>query len=198
VSNDRIPSALETARVIAYRAHIRQTRKVSGQPYIIHPAAVAEIVKRHDCGVLAEATAWLHDTVEDTELTRPMIVVLVGEVIAGLVMELTEHKLDEEGAKRPWRTRKEEVHAVTLTLSADAACVRAADVIHNMRTNTDDYTRIGERIWQNAGFGASKDDSLWHYHTMVQLLCQRADIPAGLRQELVDTWLVMHEKTRGQ
>lgn len=56
---------VDVARSIATRAHLEQVDK-SGQPYIGHPARVAERVRGDDA---AEAVAWLHDVVEDTTIT---------------------------------------------------------------------------------------------------------------------------------
>lgn len=56
---------VDVARSIATRAHEHQVDK-SGQPYIGHPARVAERVRGDDA---AEVVAWLHDVVEDTEVT---------------------------------------------------------------------------------------------------------------------------------
>ena len=85
---------------VGAKAHEGQTRK-TGEPYILHPVAVASILAnmRMDHGSVAAAI--LHDTIEDTPLTRDEIEHRVGEEIADLVEGVT--KLD----KMKFRTRHE-------------------------------------------------------------------------------------------
>ncbi|MBY3231819.1 HD domain-containing protein [Rhizobium laguerreae] len=83
---------IQMAKAFAAGAHgaIKQVRKYTGEPYIIHPAAVAAIVEAvptHTWQMLC--MAWLHDTVEDTGVTHGMILDLFGEEVRQGVWYLT-------------------------------------------------------------------------------------------------------------
>lgn len=84
----------EYATVIATAAHsaVGQTRKYTGDPYIVHPEAVVNILKTHCMRRPNEemlATAWLHDVLEDTKLQRQVIAWHCGSTVAGAVEILT-------------------------------------------------------------------------------------------------------------
>jgi (p)ppGpp synthase/HD superfamily hydrolase len=76
----------------AVEAHEGQLDK-SGLPYILHPARVAATVAAH--GPEAQTVAWLHDVVEDTEVTLAEIEAGFGPVIAAAVDAITERKGEE-------------------------------------------------------------------------------------------------------
>ncbi len=130
------PEQVESVRrayLIGAHAHRAQTRK-SGEPYITHPVAVAAILA--DLGMDGETllAAILHDTLEDTELTRPELVAEFGETVAELVDGVT--KLD--GVK--FRTRQEAAaesfRKMLLAMARDlrVILIKLADRLHNMRT----------------------------------------------------------------
>src|SRR5690606_15844919 len=75
---------IERAYSAAERAHAGQTRK-SGEPYITHPVAVAQILADVGIGAKTIAAALLHDTVEDTEYTLDLVRADFGDEIAMLV-----------------------------------------------------------------------------------------------------------------
>mgnify|MGYP002513074007 CR=1 FL=1 len=77
-------SMIEKAYRIASEAHKDQVRK-SGEPYIIHPVAVAKIVLDYGMDYQSVAAAMLHDTVEDTDLTLEEVKKEFGNEIAALV-----------------------------------------------------------------------------------------------------------------
>lgn len=84
------------AFVIANRVHMKQTRKWTGMPYIVHPVRVARMMMLHAMGVDARlvAVALLHDVVEDCDpAIRQAIIeairVSCGEYVIAMVLELT-------------------------------------------------------------------------------------------------------------
>lgn len=87
-------SISEIAKKFAIQKHNGQTRK-NGNPYIVHPISVANLLgkykKSHNIDRLI-ATAYLHDTLEDTDTSYYELVDTFGYDIAGLVMELTTDK----------------------------------------------------------------------------------------------------------
>jgi (p)ppGpp synthase/HD superfamily hydrolase len=119
---------VEEARLFATSAHKRQLRKYTGDPYIVHPAAVVEIVKGvwHTDEMLA--AAWLHDTVEDTYVIHADIVKYFGHEIAELVEMLTDVSTPGDG-NRAARRKIDLEH--TAKANHDAATIKLADLIDN-------------------------------------------------------------------
>lgn len=85
---------VEEARLFAANAHaaVKQCRKYTNEPYIMHPYRVASLVASvpHTDEMLA--AAWLHDTVEDTHVTLEDIQNKFGEQIASMVSWLTDQR----------------------------------------------------------------------------------------------------------
>lgn len=119
-------------RVLSFAAdrHRGQTRKdIHKTPYILHPIAVATVLAVE--GNVADETlliaALLHDTVEDVGVTCEEIAGLFGEVVARLVMEVTDNK------ELPKQTRKELQVKHALLASDPAKQLKIADKISNIR-----------------------------------------------------------------
>ena len=83
---------LRRAWAVGAAAHAGQTRK-SGEPYITHPVAVAGVLAEQKVDVETLVAAILHDTIEDTPLTREQLAAEFGETVAELVDGVT--KLDK-------------------------------------------------------------------------------------------------------
>lgn len=85
------PDVIRRAELLARHAHDGQVDK-AGQPYASHPAAVAAITEaKYPQDVDAIATSWLHDVVEDTDVTIEEIRDQFGDVIAAAVAAITRH-----------------------------------------------------------------------------------------------------------
>ena len=125
---DRIYHAYE----FAHEAHREQKRK-SGEPYIIHPIAVASIVARElELGDNPVISAFLHDVVEDTDYTVEDIRERFGDDVAFLVDTVTKRKKKSyEHSKQVYNNRQilESVH-----YDIRALLIKLADRLHNMRT----------------------------------------------------------------
>ncbi|MBO4595061.1 MAG: bifunctional (p)ppGpp synthetase/guanosine-3',5'-bis(diphosphate) 3'-pyrophosphohydrolase [Bacteroidales bacterium] len=127
----------------ANAAH-RNVRRRSGEPYILHPIAVAKIVIQDiGLGYKSITTALLHDVVEDTPYTVEDIRILFGDKVALLVDGLTKIKtvLDNEDRKKGSLQSSESIQAenlkrILLTLNDDVRVVliKLADRLHNCRT----------------------------------------------------------------
>lgn len=125
------------AAAVARDAHKGQTRKYSGRPYITHPGRVAaQASTLHRLTGATEAlvaAAWLHDTVEDTDLTLDDIKESFGEEIASIVHGLTNQfdKAAHPGMNR--RQRKQaEVERLSKT-SYEVKVLKMLDRIDNLR-----------------------------------------------------------------
>lgn len=123
---------IRKAYELALQAHSKQRRK-SGEPYILHPIAVAHICAAEiGLGPTAIISALLHDVVEDTEITLNEIREIFGPRIAKIVDGLT--KLDSAyNAESPQAENFKKVLS-TLVDDVRVALIKMADRLHNMRT----------------------------------------------------------------
>lgn len=118
------------AKMFATAAHaaIGQKRKYSGDDYIIHPQRVAAIVEKHGGTDEMIAAAWLHDTVEDTDVTPDLITKMFGDEIATIVEGLTDVSLPSDG-NRAKRKSIDRMHSASA--STESQFVKCADIIDN-------------------------------------------------------------------
>lgn len=122
----------------ANEAH-KGVRRRSGEPYILHPIAVAKIVVSNiGLGYKSIVAALLHDVVEDTTYTVDDLKSLFGEKVATLVDGLTKIKtvLDNEDKAEQKSMQAENFKRILLTLNDDVRVVliKLADRLHNCRT----------------------------------------------------------------
>lgn len=118
---------------MALEAH-KEMRRKNGEPYILHPIAVAQICAEEiGLGPLAIVCALLHDTVEDTHMTLEDIRSSFGEKAASIVDGLTKISgVFDKGTS----LQAENFRKMLLTLSDDirVILIKLADRLHNMRT----------------------------------------------------------------
>ncbi|MCC6369782.1 MAG: bifunctional (p)ppGpp synthetase/guanosine-3',5'-bis(diphosphate) 3'-pyrophosphohydrolase [Bacteroidia bacterium] len=118
---------------VAVEAH-KEMRRKSGEPYIYHPIAVAQICAEEiGLGTTGIVCALLHDTVEDTDLSLDDVKGLFGEKVAQIIDGLTKISgvIDNTSSIQAENFRK-----VLLTMSEDirVILIKLADRLHNMRT----------------------------------------------------------------
>lgn len=116
------------ASLVAEAAHRGQVRKYTGEPYINHPREVADIVRSVAHTDEMIAAAWLHDVLEDTQLSADALRVLVGESVVSLVRQLTDVSKPSDGNRA---TRKAMDRAHLAAASPEAKTVKLADLISN-------------------------------------------------------------------
>lgn len=125
---------IERAFRFAKAAH-KGVRRRSGEPYILHPIAVAKIViSELGLGSTSICAAFLHDVVEDTEFTREDIEANFGPKIASIVEGLTKISGGIFGDKASLQA--ENFRKLLLSMSTDirVILIKMADRLHNMRT----------------------------------------------------------------
>src|SRR6195952_5201072 len=133
---------IERAYAAADAAHSGQKRK-SGEPYITHPVAVAQILADLGIGAKTVAAALLHDTVEDTDYSLDDLRADFGDEVAMLVDGVT--KLDK--VKYGESAQAETVRKMIVAMSKDirVLIIKLADRLHNARTwgfvSTESATR---------------------------------------------------------
>ena len=127
------PETLNKAYNFALNAHKNQKRD-SGDPYLSHPVAVANILTDLKLDSATIATGLLHDTIEDTKITYDIVQKEFGSEVADLVDGVT--KISELEGKVIENSKAENIRKLILATSKDirVLLVKLADRLHNMRT----------------------------------------------------------------
>lgn len=120
-------SMLQKAREFAEKKHAGQTRKFSGEPYIYHPMAVADIL--YSIGAIKLAVAgYLHDTLEDTDTTKMELIQKFDLDIATIVGEVTnDPEQIKKMSKAKYMLKKMD------EISEEASLLKLADMYMNIR-----------------------------------------------------------------
>ena len=185
---------------VGAQAHEGQTRK-TGEPYILHPVAVARILANMRMDYQSVAAAILHDTLEDTPLTKSEIIEAFGDEIAELVDGVT--KLDKMKFRTRHEATAESFRKLMLAMSRDLRVIfiKLADRLHNMRTlgsmsagarrriareTLDIYAPIADRLGMNLIKSELEDLGFanlfpWRHRTIKEHI----DTVAGKRQEVL-------------
>jgi guanosine-3',5'-bis(diphosphate) 3'-pyrophosphohydrolase len=185
-------------------AHRGQTRK-TGEPYILHPVAVAQILANMRMDHESIAAAILHDTIEDTPLTWDDIRTAFGGEIADLVEGVT--KLDKMKFRTRMQADAESFRKLMLAMSLDLRVIfiKLADRLHNMRTlssmsnnsrrriareTLDIYAPIADRLGMNSMKHELEDMGFanlypWRHRTITEHL----QAVTGDRKEIVGSIL---------
>ena len=124
---------VERARVFATAAHaaVGQTRKYTGEPYVVHPIEVSELVASVNGTEAMVAAALLHDVLEDTEVTVDLLEEQFGSKVADLVLWLTDISRPEDGNRSARKALDRQHSAVA---PAAAQTIKVADLISNTRS----------------------------------------------------------------
>ncbi len=123
---------LEEVIKFAKEKHKNQKRKFSKLPYFIHPKRIAEKIKQITNNINIIATAYLHDTIEDTNATYEEINQLFGKEIADLVKELTSDNIEvKKMGKKKYLTQKMN------KMSENAFLVKLVDRLDNIKDIKD-------------------------------------------------------------
>ena len=173
----------------AHKAHYG-VRRLSGEPYIMHPLAVARIcVKEIGLGSTSICSALLHDVVEDTDYTVEDIRGLFGDKIAQIVSGLTKISggvFGDHASEQAENFRK-----LLLTISEDirVVLIKIADRLHNMRTlgsqpKDKQYKIAGETQYIYA--------PLAHRLGLFPIKTELEDL--SFKYEHPETWQEIHDK----
>ena len=188
----------------AYRfseaAHAGQIRQ-SGDPYISHPLAVAEILADWHLDGQALVAALLHDVMEDTSVTKTEIADTFGRPVADLVDGLS--KLDKIEFQSAEDAQAENFRKMLLAMARDVRVIliKLADRLHNMRTlaavsagkrrrvareTMDIYAPIANRLGLNALYHELQELAFANLYPVRYRVLQRATRSArGNRREVV-------------
>jgi len=188
----------------AYRfsgaAHAGQKRQ-SGEPYVSHPLAVAEILADWRLDGQALVAALLHDVMEDTSVTKAEISDTFGKPVADLVDGVS--KLDKIEFQSAEDAQAENFRKMLLAMARDVRVIliKLADRLHNMRTldavvpakrrrvareTMEIYAPIANRLGLNSLFHELQELAFSHTHPLRYRVLSKATRAArGNRREVV-------------
>lgn len=132
IKSKRSQHLIDFACSFAENAHEGQYRKYTDEPYIVHPVAVAKLVASVTDDVEMISAAFLHDVLEDTEVTYVELRDAgFGSSIANLVLELTDITTLKDGNRA---TRKALERERLANVSNNAKTIKLADLIDNTKS----------------------------------------------------------------
>jgi GTP pyrophosphokinase len=193
-------SQLESAYHFSEAAHQGQFRQ-SGEPYISHPLAVANILAQWHLDSQALTAALLHDVMEDTSVTKKEIITNFGPPVAELVDGLS--KLDKIEFETHERAQAENFRKMLLAMARDVRVIliKLADRLHNMRTldavdppkrqriareTLEIYAPIANRLGLNSIYQELEDLSFHYlYPDRYRVLSKAVRAARGNRREIV-------------
>jgi GTP pyrophosphokinase len=193
-------SQLESAYHFSKAAHEGQYRK-SGEPYISHPLAVADILAQWHMDPQALTAALLHDVTEDTAVTKTDISRNFGGPVAELVDGVS--KLDRIQFETQEKAQAENFRKMLLAMARDVRVIliKLADRLHNMRTldaveavkrrriareTIEIYAPIANRLGLNKIYQELEDLSFKHlYPDRYRVLAKAVKAAGGNRREVV-------------
>ncbi len=182
------------------QAHLGQYRQ-SGEPYITHPVAVAEICAHWKLDAQAIMAALLHDVIEDQGVTKAELAERFGPTVAELVDGLS--KLDKMEFRSREEAQAENFRKMLLAMARDVRVIfiKLADRLHNMRTldavpaekrrrvareTIDIYAPIAYRLGLNNTYRELQDTSFENFYPRRYATLEKAVKAArGNRREVV-------------
>ncbi len=197
-------SRLEEAYRFSEAAHAGQTRQ-SGEPYISHPLAVAEILADWHLDGQTLMAALLHDVTEDTSVTKDEISDTFGKPVAELVDGVS--KLDKIEFQSAEHVQAENFRKMLLAMARDVRVIliKLADRLHNMRTlgavnpakrrrvareTMEIYAPIANRLGLNALYHELQELSFTHlYPVRYRVLAKATKAARGNRREMISRTL---------
>jgi len=139
-------------------------------PYITHLAAVAWIVNDYTDDEDTIVSAWLHDTLENTDYTKAELEEDFGREVLKIVVTLTEPK-EEGGRNLSWSERKVAYNEQLKTGPEAALIIAAADKIHNMRSVVEEYHDNLRAFLKD--FPEDLEERMLHYQNISNTLNRR-------------------------
>lgn len=155
---------INEAIIFATNAHRNQVRKGNGTPYILHPLEAGVIVSQIKYDEELIVAAFLHDVVEDTEVSIRTIEEKFGKRVAELV------NIESEDKSKSWRERKQHtIEHLMAESNQDVKIVTLGDKLSNIRAMYRDYSKIGDKLWERFN---EKDKNMhrWYYTGLAKAL----------------------------
>ena len=164
-------TSFDEALAFAAQAHraVAQERKGTDFPYVVHPIRVAAILDQFEYDDNVIVAAFLHDTVEDTEVTADEITTTFGARVAQLVTSASE-----PDKSLSWKEHKRHtIDELEHESDSDVLALVAADKLDNIRSIADTLRQLGQKkTW--ALFNAPPEDQHWYYRSLAKSLLAKA------------------------
>lgn len=160
---------LELALATALEAHGLQRRKAGRGFEVTHVASVALITADFGCDEDTVVAALLHDTLEDTPLDPEIIRSRFGDLVLGMVRDVSEPP-----KPRPWRMRKEAyIEQLRRTPRMGSLAIASADKIHNLTQMAEGLQARGLAF--AGAFTAGLEAMQWYHHAVFDMAAARWD-----------------------
>jgi hypothetical protein len=179
---ERFRDALQLAAVL----HGDDCRKGTSIPYVSHLLAVASLVIENGGSEDLAIAALLHDALEDhpEQITVDDLRARFGSIVTDIVVacsDVVERSAD--GAKPPWRVRKERYIEHLRHAPPNVLLVALADKVHNARSMVRDLRAADDprAFWRR--FNSTKREQFWYYGSLAKVFTKR--LPGPLADELV-------------
>lgn len=148
------------AKAFAMKAHQGQVRKNSSEPYISHPIRVAERLEKTGYSDTLISAGYLHDVVEDTNVSLADIEQKFGKEIANLVASHTEDK------SKSWWERKKATVDHLKDAPKEVKYLIIADKLDNLLELEKEHKELGDDIWKN--FNAGYSQQKWYNEAIAE------------------------------
>ncbi len=161
---------LEEAIIYATILHQGKRRKFKGNPFILHPMEVAQILSTMTDDLEVISAGILHDVVEDTDGTLEEIEKRFGKRVAMLVDSESEKEYPGETPAATWQRRKEDaVNRLKESKDIGVKMIWLADKLANMRSIAGMYSEKGEEMWSLLH---QNDPAMqrWYYRSIAEAL----------------------------
>jgi (p)ppGpp synthase/HD superfamily hydrolase len=150
---------------MASTAHEGQVRKGGRAAYILHPVAVVQVLASSGASEDVLCAGYLHDAVEDSDITIEQIEEAFGERVGELVAAVTEDK------RLAWTERKQAALTGLETADADVLLLKGADLVVNITDVLLDHRDVGDEVWSR--FRGSPSEQVWYYGTAADTVLAR-------------------------
>lgn len=150
---------MERAIQFATKAHKGQLRKISGEEYVTHPIAVGNLLKTAGFDEDVVIAGYLHDTVEDTDVTFEDIEREFGSRVVDFVKGNTENKT------LTWLERKTRTIENVKDASIEMKALIVADKLDNIQSLSVHYEEFGDKIWEK--FKGGPEQQEWYYKSVM-------------------------------
>ncbi len=187
---DSISKKILSAFEYASYAHRHQKRKGSGIPYLSHLISAYEIA----CGLTKDEdlliAVLLHDTLEDTEVTKEQLEQRFGKRVADMVDGDSEDKRRDRPASETWKERKLENIAHVQNGTIEIKIIALSDKLSNLRSIYYDVMDIGDATWSKFN-QKDKEQHRWYYSQFLKAFGELKDTAqykeySGLIQKIWD------------
>ena len=153
---------INNAENFARKAHMGQTRKGTGMPFIIHPHKVANTVAIMGGSIAQIQAALLHDTVEDAGVALDEIENTFTTEVRDIVAALSEDK-----SLPTWKDRKMDYYEkISAPENKAAVLVSLADKMDNLNDTYYEWCVKGEEVFEK--FNAPKEEQSWFYRLLIR------------------------------